>query len=51
MQPIADEFGLRQRTWVEDNRRKVEELSKGKLGYAWVTNTGGPGFVSFNRYY
>jgi tricorn protease len=51
MQPIADEFGLRQRAWVEDNRRKVEELSKGKLGYAWVPNTGGPGFVSFNRYY
>lgn len=51
MQPIADEFGLRQRAWVEDNRRKVEELSKGRLGYAWVPNTGGPGFVSFNRYY
>jgi hypothetical protein len=37
--------------WVEDNRRKVEELSKGKLGYVWVPNTGGSGFNSFNRYY
>ncbi|MGC4034916.1 MAG: PDZ domain-containing protein [Chitinophagaceae bacterium] len=49
--PIDNEDGLRQRAWVEDNRRKVEELSKGRLGYVWVPNTGGPGFVSFNRYY
>ncbi len=48
---IDNETGLRQRTWVEDNRRKVDELSKGRLGYVWVPNTGGPGFVSFNRYY
>ena len=49
--PIESESGLRQRAWVEDNRRKVEALSGGKLGYVWVPNTGGPGFVSFNRYY
>jgi tricorn protease len=49
--PIESESGLRQRAWVEDNRRKVDILSGGKLGYVWVPNTGGPGFVSFNRYY
>ncbi len=49
--PVAGEGALRQRAWVEDNRRKVEELSHGKLGYVWVPNTGGPGFVSFNRYF
>ena len=49
--PIESESGLRQRAWVEDNRRKVDALSGGKLGYVWVPNTGGPGFVSFNRYY
>lgn len=51
VEPIAQEFALRQRAWVEENRRKVEELSGGKLGYVWVPNTGGPGFVSFNRYF
>ncbi|MEO6254836.1 MAG: PDZ domain-containing protein [Ferruginibacter sp.] len=51
MKPIQNESALRQRAWVEDNRRKVDELSKGKLGYVWVPNTGGPGFTSFNRYY
>ena len=49
--PISSEGGLRQRAWVEDNRRKVDELSGGKLAYVWVPNTGGPGFESFNRYF
>ncbi|WP_394746727.1 S41 family peptidase [Spongiimicrobium salis] len=49
--PIRSENSLRQRTWVEDNRRRVDQLSNGRLGYIWVPNTGGPGFVSFNRYY
>ncbi|WP_179352657.1 S41 family peptidase [Winogradskyella vidalii] len=51
VEPIRNENSLRQRTWVEDNRRMVDKLSNGRLGYIWVPNTGGPGFVSFNRYY
>ncbi|MBU2920927.1 PDZ domain-containing protein [Winogradskyella psychrotolerans] len=51
VEPISNENSLRQRTWVEDNRRLVDKLSNGRLGYIWVPNTGGPGFVSFNRYY
>lgn len=50
-EPIANENALRQRTWVEDNKRLVDRLSNGRLAYVWVPNTGGPGFVSFNRYY
>ena len=49
--PIRSENSLRQRTWVEDNRRLVDKLSGGRLGYIWVPNTGGPGFASFNRYF
>ena len=49
--PISSEYGLRQRAWVEDNRRKVDELSNGKLAYVWVPNTSGAGFESFNRYF
>ncbi|WP_340113867.1 S41 family peptidase [Maribellus mangrovi] len=51
VKPISSEFALRQRAWVEDNRRKVDELSDGKLAYVWVPNTGTPGLVSFNRYF
>jgi tricorn protease len=51
VKPIRSELNLRQRNWVEDNRRLVDSLSGGRLGYIWVPNTGGPGFVSFNRYF
>lgn len=50
VEPIKNESALRQRAWVEDNRRKVDELSGGKLAYVWVPNTGGGGYTSFNRY-
>ncbi len=51
VEPILSESQLRQRAWVEDNRRRVDELSGGRLAYAWIPNTGGSGVVSFDRYY
>ncbi len=51
VEPIGSEFGLRQRAWVEDNRRRVAELSGGRLAYVWVPNTGGGGVISFDRYF
>ena len=51
VEPIANENALRQRAWVEDNRRLVDEISGGKLAYVWVPNTSTQGFVSFNRYF
>ena len=49
--PVRSERGLRNFDWVESNRRKVDELSDGKLAYVYVPNTGGGGFTYFNRYY
>lgn len=49
--PIANEAGLRSRHWVESNRKKVDQLSGGKLAYVYVPNTGNPGYTYFNRYY
>ncbi len=51
VEPIGSDNGLRQRAWVEDNRRLVDSLSGGKLAYIWVPNTSGRGIVSFNRYF
>lgn len=51
VKPVSNERGLRSIAWIEDNRRKVDELSNGKLAYIYVPNTGGGGFTSFNRYY
>ena len=51
VEPISNDKGLRTRKWVEDNRRKVDELSGGKLAYVWLPNTGNGGYTYFNRYY
>jgi len=49
--PVPSEDGLRTRAWVEDNRRKVDKLSGGRLAYVWLPNTATPGYVSFTRYF
>ena len=49
--PIGDEDGLRNLDWIESNRRKVGELSGGKLAYVYMPNTGGSGYTNFNRYF
>ena len=49
--PVEDEFGLRNRAWEEDNRRKVEEMSGGKVAYVHVPDTAEGGYLNFNRFY
>ncbi|GAB5553188.1 MAG: S41 family peptidase [Saprospiraceae bacterium] len=49
--PIRNEGGLRTYDWIEGNRRKVDQLSGGKIAYVYVPNTSGNGYSSFNRYY
>ncbi|MFQ5767170.1 MAG: S41 family peptidase, partial [Acidobacteriota bacterium] len=51
VRPVPSERGLRMRAWVEGNRRKVDELSGGRLAYVWLPNTGQGGYKAFNRYY
>jgi tricorn protease len=49
--PVANEQQLRHQAWVEDNRRKVDQLSGGKLAYVYMPDTGQGGLTSFTRYY
>jgi tricorn protease len=49
--PIGNDYGLRNLAWVEDNRRKVDKMSGGRLGYVWLPDTAGGGYTNFNRYY
>ncbi len=49
--PIPNEFGLRNLAWIEDNRRKVDQLSGGRLAYVYLPNTADAGYTNFNRYY
>jgi tricorn protease len=48
---VETEFPLRNRAWEEDNRRKVDELSGGKLAYVHVPDTAVGGYTNFNRFY
>ncbi len=49
--PVGSEAGLRNLAWIEDNRRKVDQLSGGKLAYVWLPDTAQRGYANFNRYY
>ncbi|MFN2453720.1 MAG: PDZ domain-containing protein [Pyrinomonadaceae bacterium] len=49
--PIASETGLRNLAWIEDNRRKVDEMSGGRVAYVYLPDTATGGFTNFNRYY
>ena len=41
--PVENERGLRNRAWVEANRRKVDELSHGRLAYIYLPDTASGG--------
>lgn len=47
----GQEGNLRYLDWIEQNRLKVEELSNGKLGYVYMTNTGGRGQLDLVKMY
>ncbi|MFK8165306.1 MAG: PDZ domain-containing protein, partial [Lewinella sp.] len=49
--PIGNEYGLRNRDWVEGNIKKVDEATNGQVAYVYVPNTGGGGFQYFKRYF
>ncbi len=49
--PVGNDFALRNRAWEEGNRRKVDELSGGKLAYVHVPDTAEGGWLNFNRFY
>ena len=49
--PVDDESGLRRLAWIEGNRRRVDELSKGRLAYVYLPDTAGGGYTAFNRYF
>ena len=49
--PIVNEMKLRLMNWVEDNRKKVDSLSGGKIAYVYLPNTANDGYDFFNRYF
>jgi len=49
--PVANEFALRNRDWVEGNLKKVNEATDGRVAYVYVPNTAGAGHDYFKRYF
>jgi tricorn protease len=49
--PVESEENLRRLAWIEGNRRKVDELTGGRVAYVHLPNTAGAGYSNFNRYY
>jgi len=49
--PIASEAALRNRAWVENNVRKVDSATNGRVAYVYVPNTAQPGYDYFKRYF
>ncbi len=49
--PIASELALRNREWVEENLRKVDKATNGRVAYVYVPNTADAGHAYFKRYF
>jgi tricorn protease len=47
--PVADEYTLRNYDWVAANRRKVDQLSGGRLAYIYLPDAAQNGYEIFNR--
>jgi tricorn protease len=49
--PLGNELAIRNRAWVEGNRRKMDKLTGGRVAYVYVPDTADLGYTSFNRYF
>jgi tricorn protease len=49
--PADDEFGLRNLDWIESNRRKVDQMTGGRVAYVHLPDTANGGYTNFNRYF
>ena len=49
--PVPNEAGLRNLAWIEDNRRKVDRMTNGRVAYVYMPDTAFGGLTSFTRYF
>ncbi len=49
--PVDDESRLRHLAWIEDNRRKVDQATGGRVAYIHMPDTAFGGYTSFMRYF
>ena len=49
--PVSSEGQLRNLAWIEDNRRKVDQMTGGRVAYVYMPDTAFGGYTNFNRYF
>jgi tricorn protease len=49
--PVPNEARLRNLAWIEDNRRKVDKMTNGRVAYVYMPDTSFGGLTSFTRYF
>jgi len=49
--PVPSETRLRNLAWIEDNRRKVDQMTRGRVAYVYMPDTGFGGYTNFTRYF
>ena len=49
--PVASEARLRNLAWIEDNRRKVDRMTGGRVAYVYMPDTSFGGLTNFTRYF
>ena len=49
--PVPSEARLRNLAWIEGNRRKVDEATKGRVAYVYMPDTAFGGRTFFTRYF
>ena len=49
--PTGSDSRLRNLAWIEDNRRKVDQLTGGRVAYIYLPDTSSGGYTNFNRYF
>jgi len=49
--PVPSEARLRNLAWIEDNRRKVDQMTGGRVAYVYLPDTAYGGMTNFTRYF
>lgn len=49
--PLAEEYSLYHYNWIQENIRKVDEATNGKVGYIYIPDMGVEGLNEFSRYF
>ena len=49
--PVPSESRLRNLAWIEDNRRKVDQATNGRVAYVYMPDTAFGGLTNFTRYF